>query len=157
MSAHSQPHKHVKEIFTKAVLDRIAGTIATVEQTTSAEIRVSIREERDHDESGLSIEDIAKREFLKLSMDQTSGKNGILLFILFEERKYYVYGDIGIHERVDPGTWEDVAAALKGHFSHGHFEQGIRDALNKISTHVNISFVPTQENPNELSNDVVIG
>src|SRR5256885_14291168 len=129
MSTHTHPHKQVKEIFTKPVLDKIAAVIADVETKADAEIRVSIREERDHDEAGLSIEDIAKKEFLKLGMDKTAGRNGILLFILFEEHKFYVYGDEGIHKRVHPDTWEDVAATLKEHFKHANYEQGVRDAL----------------------------
>ena len=156
MAAQAHPRKQVKEIFTKQVLDKIASTIAQVEQGTSAQIRVCIREERDHDEAGLSIEDIAKREFLKLGMDKTVGRNGILLFILFEEHKFYVYGDTGIHKRVHPETWEDVAATLKEHFKHGNYEAGIQDALKKIISHVHTEFVSTSDTK-ELSNEVVIG
>lgn len=156
MSTHNHSPKHVKDIFTKPVLDTIAATIAEVEKGTSASIRVSIREERDHDEAGLSLEEIAKREFLKLGMDKTSGRNGILLFILFEEHKFYVYGDEGIHTRVHPETWKDIAATLAEHFKHGQFEEGIHDALRKILKHVHSSFAPV-ESANELSNEVVIG
>ncbi|MFI5264880.1 MAG: TPM domain-containing protein, partial [Candidatus Kapaibacterium sp.] len=113
------------------------------------------REERDHDEAGLSIEDIAKREFLKLGMDNTAGRNGILLFILFEEHKFYVYGDTGIHERVHPETWEDVAVTLKEHFKHGNYEQGIRDALKKIASHVHTEFASAADTARELSNEIV--
>ena len=156
MSTHSHAAKHVKDIFTKQVLDNIAATIAEVEKNTSANIRVSIREERDHDEAGLTIEDIAKRDFLKLGMDKTKDSNAILLFILFEERKFYVYGDAGIHNRVHPETWEDVAATLKDHFKHGNYEMGIRDALKKIVSHVHTEF-SSNGNRQELSNEVVIG
>jgi uncharacterized membrane protein len=157
MAAHTHPHKQVKDVFTKPVLDKIAATIADVEKGTSAEIRVCIREERDHDEAGLSIEEIAKGEFLKLGMDKTAGRNGILLFILFEEHKFYVYGDTGIHERVHPETWEDVAATLKEHFKHGNYEQGIHDALKKIVSHVHTAFAPATGITRELSNEVIVG
>ncbi|MDP4219719.1 MAG: TPM domain-containing protein [Bacteroidota bacterium] len=156
MAAHTHPHKQVKDVFTQPVLDKIAATIAEVEKHTSASIRVSIKEERDHDEAGLTVEDIAKREFLKLGMDKTSGRNGILLFILFEEHKFYVFGDEGIHKRVNPETWKDVAATLKEHFIHGAYEEGIHDALRKILKHVHTSFAHTG-GENELSNEVVIG
>ena len=155
MSTNSHTAKHVKDIFTKTVLDNIASTIAEVEKDCSANIRVSISEERDHDEAGLSIEDIAKRDFLKLGMYKTKGSNAILLFILFEERKFFVYGDTGIHKRVHPETWEDVAATLKDHFKHGNYESGIRDALKKIVSHVHTEFTPNGSKQ-ELSNEVVI-
>ena len=155
MAAHT--HKQAKEIFTKPVLDKIAAAIAAVEKETSAEIRVSIKEERDHDEAGLSIEDIAKREFLRLGMDKTADKHGILLFILFEEHKFYVYGDTGIHERVHPETWQDVADTLKEHFKHSHYEQGIQDALKKIVLHVHTAFGFVTGTTRELNNEVIIG
>jgi uncharacterized membrane protein len=157
MEAHSHPHKQVKDIFTQPVLDKIAAAIAEVEKGTSAEIRVSIREERDHDEAGLSLEEIAKREFLKLEMYKTAGRNGILLLILFEEHKFYVFGDEGIHKRVHPETWNDVAATLQEHFKHAHYEEGIRDALKKIVAHVHTKFVPGNDMKHELSHDVVVG
>ena len=155
MAAH--PHKQVKDIFTKPVLDNIARAIADVEKETSAEIRVSVREEREYDEAGLSIEDIAKKEFLKLGMDKTTGRNGILLFIMFEEHKFYVYADEGIHKRVNPQTWEDVAATLKEHFAHAHYEEGIRSALKKITAHVHTQFIRSSDDKEELSNEVIIG
>ena len=156
MAAHTHPHKQVKDIFTQPVLDKIAAAIAEAEKDTSAEIRVCIREERDHDEAGLSIEDIGKREFLKLGMDKTVGRNGILLFILFEEHKFYVYGDEGIHKRVHPETWKDVAETLGEHFKHTNYEEGIRDALKKIVAHVHTKF-GANDTKHELSHEVVIG
>jgi uncharacterized membrane protein len=157
MAAHNQAPKHAKDIFTQPGLDRLAVAIAEVEKGTSCEVRIAIREERDSHEAALPIEDIAKGEFLNLGMDKTAGRNSILLFILFEERKFYIYGDEGIHTRVDPNTWEDVAATLKENFKHGEYEQGIQDALLKILSHVRTQFVPSDENPNELSNEVIIG
>lgn len=157
MAVHNQAPKHAKDIFTKDVLDRLAAAIAEVEKGTSCEVRIAIREERDSDEAALPIEDIAKREFLKLEMEKTAGRNSILLFILFEERKFFIYGDEGIHTRVDPNTWEDVAATLKENFKHNEYEKGIQNALLKILSHVRIEFVPDDENPNELSNEVIIG
>jgi uncharacterized membrane protein len=157
MATHTHPHKQVKDIFTKPVLDKIAATIAEVEKGTTANIRVSIREERDHDEAGLSIEEIAKREFLKLGMEKTAGSNGILLFILFEEHKFYVVGDEGIHKRVHPETWKDVAATLQEHFKHANYEEGIHDALRKIVAHVHTKFTAVTDAKHELSNEVVIG
>jgi uncharacterized membrane protein len=157
MAEHTHPHKQVKDIFTKSVLDNIAATIAETEKGTSAEIRVCIREERDHDEAGLSLEDVAKREFLKLGMDKTTGRNGILLFILFEEHKFYVYGDEGIHKRVHPETWKDVAETLGEHFKHANYEAGIRDALKKIVAHVHTKFAAGNDTKHELSHEVVTG
>jgi uncharacterized membrane protein len=148
--------KSAKEAFSEAGLKRIADTIAEVEAHTSAEIRVSVLDERPFEDGGLPLDELAKREFKRLGMHKTKGQNGILLYILFEEHKYYICGDKGIHERVDTGTWEDVAATIKSHFKQGHFEDGVVSGLRKIKEHLRIALPPDADNPNELSNEVVI-
>ncbi len=154
--AHHQP-THAKEAFSSEALDRIAATIAEVEQHTSAEIRISIIDERDNAMGGISIEALAEKEFFKLEMDKTSGRNGVLLFILYAERKFYVYGDKGIHERVDPSTWTEVAQVLKHHFSHAQFEEGLHAALRSIATHLKTALPQTSaQKDNQLTNDVSI-
>jgi len=145
-----------KEAFSEAALKRIADVIAEVELYTSAEIRVSILDERPFEDGGLPLDELAKREFKRLGMHQTKGLNGILLFIVFEEHKYYIYGDTGIHSCVNPDTWEDVATTIRTHFKHGEFEEGVVTGLRTIKSHLHTALPPEASNPNELSNEVVI-
>ncbi len=147
---------HAQDAFSSEGLAQIAKTISEVEQHTSAEIRISIHDERETAQSGLPIEKVAEQEFFKLGMDKTQQRNGILLLVLYAERKFYIHGDIGIHSRVQPETWIDVAETLKSHFSHGHFEQGVQDALKGISKHLVTALPSSGSNLNELSNEVVI-
>ncbi len=154
MASHSP--LRAKDAFTEEALKRISATVAEVELHTSAEIRVSIHDERATAQSGLPIEKVAEEEFFELGMDKTNQRNGILLLVLYTERKFYIHGDIGIHSRVQPETWVDVAETLKSHFAHGHFEEGIHDALKGISKHLVTALPSTGSNTNELSNEVVI-
>ena len=157
MADQAHAPKHARDIFTKPVLDRIAKVIGEIERTITAEIRVSLKDERDHDDAGITTEEMAKREFIRLDMQKTNGRNAILLFILYEERKFYVYGDTGIHDRVHPETWEDVAASLKEHFKHGRFEEGVIESLRKILNHLHTAFASSSnEGKNELSNEVIV-
>jgi uncharacterized membrane protein len=156
MSEHHQIAKTAKEAFSEAGLASIAREIADVEKATSAEIRVSILEERPFEDGGLSLEELAKKEFIRLAMHETHGQNAVLLFLLFEERKFYVYGDTGIHKRVNPETWDDVAKTLKEHFKEGKFEQGVISGLKKIKHHLRVALPTGGENMNELSNEVII-
>lgn len=155
MSEH-QIAKTAKGAFSETALKHITDVIAEVEEHTSAEIRVSILDERPFEDGGLSLDTLAMKEFKRLGMHNTKGKNGILLYIVFEEHKYYICGDKGIHERVDPNTWEDVASTIKTHFTQGHFEQGVIEGLRKIKEHLRIALPPDATNPNELSNEVII-
>lgn len=156
MSEHHLVAKTAKEAFSESALGRIADVIAEVEEHTSAEVRVSILDERPFEDGGLPLDTLALKEFSRLGMQSTIGQNGILLYILFEERKYYICGDKGINDRVDTNTWEDVASTIKSHFKHGHFEEGVVSGLRKIKEHLRIALPPEATNPNELPNEVIL-
>lgn len=155
MSEH-QIAKTAKEAFSESALKHIADVIAEVEEHTSAEIRVSILDERPFEDAGLALDALALKEFTRLGMHSTKGQNGILLYILFEEHKYYICGDKGINDRVDTNTWEDVAATIKSHFKEGHFEDGVVSGLRTIKDHLRIALPPDTTNPNELPNEVIL-
>lgn len=155
MDNPSFPH-HASEAFSKEALDRVARTIEEVEQTTSAEIRISIRDTRDSAEAGLTIQQMALKEFEYLKMDKTKDRTGVLLLILYDERQFYVYGDAGINERSNPETWEDVARILSEHFRVGKFEDGLHAALRAIASHVTTILPHQADDTDELSNEVII-
>jgi uncharacterized membrane protein len=104
----------------------------------------------------LPLAEVAHKEFFRLEMEKTSGRNGVLLLVLFGEHKFYVFGDKGIHDRVDPETWEDVAASLKSHFAHGTFVEGIVEGLEKIQEHLRVAHPISSNDVNELTNEVSI-
>jgi len=147
---------HAKDAFTSDALERVAATIAEVEKLTSAEIRISILDERDTDDSHLTVEQLAKKEFASMKMEQTNHRSGVLLLILYSERKYYVYGDTGIHQRLKQGVWNTVATTLGKHFVNDHFEEGLHEAVKEIARHLEKALPPEAENPNQLSNEVAI-
>ena len=156
MSEHKSTAKTAKEAFSESALKHIAEVIAEVEEHTSAEIRVSILDERPFEDGGLALDALALKEFTRLGMHSTKGQNGILLYIIFEEHKYYICGDKGINDRVDTNTWEDVATTIKSHFKEGHFEEGVVSGLRAIKDHLCIALPPEATNPNELPNEVVM-
>jgi len=153
-TVHFPPH--AKGAFPHDALERISKTIAEVEKGTSAEIRISIRDARETNEAGLTIKELAEKEFLHLGMQKTSGQTGILMFILYDERKFYIMGDEGVHKRSAPETWEDVAATLKSHFKQAQFEEGVHAALKRIKHHVRETLPSTGPGAHELSNEVEI-
>jgi uncharacterized membrane protein len=124
--------EHANQAFTKDVLERISHVIADVEETTGADIRVSIRDLRDAGEADLSLRELAQKEFGALQLHHHEKRFGILLLVLYHERKFYVYGDEGVHSKVHPEAWNDVVAILGKHFAAGDYEGGLREALMKI-------------------------
>lgn len=145
-----------KEAFSKEALDRIAAVIAEVEEKTSAEIRVAIRDEREPHEHSLSVEELARKEFNRLRMNETRDRNGILLFVVFEDREFYIFGDEGVHRRAEPHTWTEVAEAITNRFSLGDFEGGVTDALRLIRSRVHEAMPRGEGDIDELSNQVEI-
>lgn len=153
-AVHFPPH--AKDAFPHAALERISHVVHETEQGTSAEVRLSIRDSRETSEAGLSIKEIAMKEFLHLGMEKTKDRSGILLFILYDERKFYVLGDEGVHKRTAPEGWEDVASTLKSHFMEAQFEQGVIAALKKIQHHVRESMPLSGPHTQQLSEEVHI-
>ena len=155
MAEHSIPTS-AKEALSKDALERIAAAIAEVELATSAEIRVSIREEREAHEHG-PIDELALKEFTRLRMHETKDRSGILLFILFEDRKYFICGDEGVNRRAEPHTWDEIATSLHEYFHKGDFEGGIISALNLIKARIHLAMPRAHDDRDELSNEVTIG
>jgi uncharacterized membrane protein len=142
--------------FPKSVLDSIANKIADVERATNAEIRISIREIRDASEADLSLKEMAMSEFSELRMHETAGRTGILLLILFAERKFYIFGDEGVSRHIDTAKWEDAAEELRICFKQGDYEAGVIRALDKVQGHL-VGVLPKRsDTSNELSDEVVV-
>ena len=154
--ARSHHPQHAHEAFTTEVLKRVAETIAEVETATNAEIRISIRDLRDGNEVGMPLEELARKEFAALGMHQTEGRTGILLLVMYDEKKFFVFADEGVHSKANPDTWNDVAQTLREHFGKGMFEEGLRQALHKIEHHVQGLLTKRSTESNELSNEVAI-
>ncbi|MDP4201001.1 MAG: TPM domain-containing protein [Bacteroidota bacterium] len=127
---------HANDAFSKDVLERIAQRIADVEHTTGADIRISVRDLRDAGEADLSIKDLAEKEFAMLGLHTSKDHAGILIFILYHEKRFYVCGDAGVHSRVHPEAWKDVAHELGSHFLQADYEGGVLSALHKIEHHL---------------------
>ena len=148
--------EHAHQAFPKDLLERIAHVIADVEEQCHAEIRISIRDLREAGELDLSLEELAKKEFATLGMHHHDGRVGILLLILYHEKKFYVYGDEGVHSKVHPETWNDVASTLRQHFAKGDYEGGLKEALKKIEHHLHGKLPARKEGGARLSDEVVV-
>jgi uncharacterized membrane protein len=100
--------------------ERIAAAIAEAEAKSTGEIVVSLAPFFIG-----SIERAAERAWKRLGMARTRDRNGVLLFIVPGRRKLFVRGDQGIHEKVGPEFWAEVARAVSARLA----EKGRTDAL----------------------------
>lgn len=127
---------HAKDVFTRPVLERIAHAIADVEEATGADLEISVRDLRDAGEADMTIKQLAEKEFTSIGLHKSNGQVGILIFVLYNERKFYVCGDEGVNSKVHPEAWNDVAEALGSHFAKADYEGGVLEALNRIQKHL---------------------
>jgi uncharacterized membrane protein len=130
--------------------ERIRRAIQSAEKMTSGEIRVSISRF-----FWGRVRTAAERAFKKLEMAKTKDRNGILFFIVPARRRFVVLGDEGIHAKVGPDFWKDLAEAMSIDFKKGRFQEGliagIDEAGERLSTH--FPYNPRTDK-NELPDDV---
>jgi uncharacterized membrane protein len=79
-------------IFTEDEQETIAAAIAQAEKLTSGEIRIAIEKLCKTDAFTRATE-----YFFKLDMDKTAQKNGVLIYLAYEEHKFAIIGDSGIN------------------------------------------------------------
>jgi uncharacterized membrane protein len=130
----------------------VAQAIALAERNTSSEIRVFIEKK--------CKEDPVKRAvavFRQLEMQRTMFHTGVLIYIASADQSVAIIGDQGIHEKVPENFWDDEVALLKGFFAEGKFAEGIIAAVAACGVQLHKHFPMDGSNPDELSNQVVIG
>ena len=144
-----------KPYFSKDDLKTLSAAIAEAEKKTSGQIRVVVRHGKHWNEKRLSLHQLALKEFHRLGMQHTRNRTGVLLLLLFSERKFHIIADEGIHKKVDDGTWGRIAEVISAHFKEGRYVQGITDAVTAVGTELAKHFPHSAGDTNELPTDVV--
>ena len=129
---------------------RIERAIGDAEKRTSGEIRVHVQPKV----LGAEMRTIAEKTFERLGMTKTAQRNGVLLFIASEDRRFVILGDKGIDDKVPAGFWDDVLAKLTTRFKGGEFTDGIVEAVTTTGEHLARYFPPKEGDVDELSNAI---
>lgn len=147
---------YIKKYLSKSDLDDIQKVISKVEKKTSSELRVCIKLRRGFHEKKYSTKDVALREFYKLGMDDTRDKTGVLIFVLFKERKFEIIADEGINNKISKETWSELSKKLVTAFSGGNYKNGLIDCVNGIGDILTKEFPVKTDDVNELPDEIVI-
>ncbi|MDQ3111538.1 MAG: TPM domain-containing protein [Bacteroidota bacterium] len=135
--------------FSDAQKEAISKTIAEAEAKTSGEIRVHIEE--------VCKENTVKRAellFGKLKMHETAERNGVLFYLAIDSRVFAIYGDKGIHEKVQPQFWDAASALMEQHFKEGKFSEGLIAGITMAGEQLSTHFPCKTDDKNELTNDI---
>ncbi len=135
---------------------RISNQIKEMEKNTSGEIRVTVKEKKSFFNRKKQIRALAEKEFYKLNMHNTRDKTGILLFLLLNERQFYILADKGIHEKVGEGTWQNVRDEIQLYFHDGKFSEGLIWGIERVGKILSEHFSVKTDDTNELSNKIII-
>jgi uncharacterized membrane protein len=106
--------------------DNIVTAIREAGERTSGEIRVLISPK--HIDDAMAT---AQKEFIRLGMDKSSGRNGVLIFVAPRARKFAVIGDEAVHAKCGNSFWWQLADTMSGHFRNGEFSAGIAHGVQK--------------------------
>lgn len=142
--------KNALSFLKKDDIKNIEKAIKEVESKTSGEIRIHISSDKSIDDCF----EAARKCFYRLKMQNTKDRNGILLFIAPNARKFAIFGDEGINKVIKPGFWDNVKDILEDSFKKNNFSQGIIKALYEVGEVLQKFFPIKGNDKNELSNKV---
>ncbi len=129
--------------------DDIVAAIAAAEKKTSGEIRVFVSHKPVADPVAA-----AQAQFVRLGMDKTRERNGVLIFVAPLSQKFAVVGDTGVHARCGDPFWSALAAEMSGHFKEHQFDRGLLHAIKKAGDLLAEHFPHRPVDQNELPDAV---
>lgn len=140
------------KFFTKEEKERIVQAIKEAEKETSGEIRLHIESKCKGDPLQRAM-----KVFAKLKMHKTALRNGVIIYLAIDDRKFAIYGDKGINEKVPENFWEDVKEVMRQHFKENKHVEGLVKGIAMIGEKLKEFFPYQADDINELPDDISIG
>ena len=106
--------------------DAIVAAIHSAEHQTSGRIHVSISPKHVDDPVA-----VAQAEFIRLGLDKSPHRNGVLIFVAPRAHKFAVIGDAAVHAKCGEEFWRQLADAMTGYFKKSDFTNGIIHGVQK--------------------------
>jgi len=130
----------------------IMEAIGRAEGQTSGEIRVHL-ESKCKDE----VLDRAAWLFKKLKMHETKDRNGVLIYLSIDDRKFAIIGDSGINKVVPVGFWDETKELMISYFKQGDFVKGLTEGIERSGLHLKQYFPRQDDDVNELPDEISYG
>ena len=140
-----------KTLLTRQQQELIVKSIQQAEHGTSGEIRVHLEESTRKDPL-LRAEEM----FLKLGMQKTKDRTGVLIYAAVKDQKLAIIGDKGIHDVVGGDFWEMERDLLVEHFAKGNYADGLVKIIELIGEQLRQFFPQKPGDKNELPDEVSI-
>jgi uncharacterized membrane protein len=132
---------------------QIVNAIKAAELNTSGEVKVHIEQKCPTD----TPVERATALFTLLKLTETEQRNGVLFYISLADRKFAVWGDVGINTVVPADFWESVYATVKEHLSQGLLADGLAAGIAMTGEKLKAYFPYQSDDTNELSDEISFG
>jgi uncharacterized membrane protein len=146
---------YISEYLSDESLGKIVEAIREIEKKTSGEIRVCLKKRRGFLEKKIDSRDIAVKEFFKLGINNTKDKTGVLIYVIFGERKFEFIADEGINSKIHYAHWDEISNEVGKYFSGEKYLDGILYGLNRLGNVLINEFPVKDDDKNELSDEVI--
>ncbi len=144
----------VRRVLDNSALKRLETRVHDSEKLHSGEIRLCVEAglPSSYIWKGLSVRDRALAMFGKLRVWDTQHNNGVLIYLLFAERKIEIVADRGLTACVSDGEWQRIVQCMREPLQAGQFEAGLGLAIDAVDALLEKHFRvgAHSANPNEL-------
>ena len=137
-------------LFTEKEEEEIRQAIEAAEKHTSGEIRICAEKKCPGDDAY----DRASEYFIKIGMDQTALRNGVLIYIATEDHKFAIIGDAGINEAVPDDFWASTKESMLKSFRAGNLAEGIITGIRMAGEKLKHYFPYEDDDKNELPDEI---
>jgi uncharacterized membrane protein len=131
---------------------QVADAVREAERATNAEICVHVVPFCPGD--ALKA---ARREFARLGLHKTRGRNAVLIYAALASKKFAVFGDEAVDRASGRTLWEEAASVMGKHFSEGRPGQALAAGVRRVGEDLAKWFPASGENPNELPDGISEG
>jgi uncharacterized membrane protein len=136
-------------LFNDEEQQRIKQAVEAAEKNTSGEIRVCVEKTCSED-----VLDRAAKYFAKLDMHKTKLRNGVLIYLATDDRKFAIIGDAGIDAVVPDGFWDQAKLDMLEQFKQGNLVEGVATGVKLAGEQLKKYFPYGDDDTNELSDDI---
>jgi uncharacterized membrane protein len=145
----------LRRLFTPADLDALGDAIRGAEARTSAELRLHLERRLPRGARGDALAR-AREVFVRLGMQRTAGRNGVLLYLALDDRRLAIVGDEAIHARVGDAYWSRVRDAMVERLRAGRPRDALLEAIADAAGVLAQHFPRRPDDTNELSDTISV-
>jgi uncharacterized membrane protein len=137
-------------LFNTEEQEEVKLAIQAAEFHTSGEIRVFVEakcKEKD-------VLDRAVQQFHHLKMQETEQRNGVLIYLAVEDKKFAIIGDKGINEKVPDNFWDSTKDIMLSYFKKNEMAEGLVQGIAKVGEQLKTYFPYDKNDKNELPDEI---